>query len=346
MQYLENAGALNRELEFLPNNDTIAERLAAGDVGMSRPELAVLVSYAKMTFYDKLLASDVPDDPWLEQVLCDYFPEVLSQKYPEQLKGHRLRREIIATVLTNEFVNRMGPSFAFKMEDELGTGVPELATAFVVSKELFDMNNLWGATEALDNAISAPTQTELHRVVRGLVERSIHWLIRSRRANQSISDLVLLYRRDIMALSEALPAPVTASNKEALDRRANALIEQGVPAELAVSVSHVIPLSSAFDISEVAHNAEADVVLVAESRLRADLHNQQRKLTAELMSSSVAGDNATERLEQWFSNGKANQQAYHRLMGEVKAAGATDFSMLSVAVNEVHSLLQTTAAID
>ena len=378
MQNLEGAGLLNREIEFLPDNDKIAERLAAGDKGMSRPELAVLVSYAKMTFYDKLLSSDVPDDPWLEQVLFEYFPTVLGETYPEQMKTHRLRREIIATVLTNEFINRMGPSFAFRMMDELGTGAAELATAFVVSKELFDMPDMWANIEALDNQVSTQTQTDLMILVRGLLERSVHWLIRSRRASQAIGDVVLLYRRDILALTNALPAPLTAANKASLDWRLKSLTAQGVPEDLALAASNVIPLSSAFDISEVAHNADADMELVAsiyfelgatldlqwlrdqiaeiavgnrwhalaKSRLRADLHNQQRKLTAEVLACKAGKETAKARLDHWCTTGEEGQLAYHRLMGEVKAAGVSDFAMLSVAVNEVHSLLQTTAAID
>ncbi len=377
MQHLEQANLLNREIEFLPDNDQVAERLAT-DKGMCKPELAVLVSYAKMTFYDQLLASDVPDDPWLEQVLFEYFPEKLAETYPEQMKSHRLRREIVATVLTNEFVNRMGPSFAFRMVDELGTAAPELATAFVVAKELFDMPEMWEKIEALDNQVSAQTQIDLLILARGLLERSVHWLIRSRRANQSIGDVVLLYRRDILSLSASIPAPLTETNKASLTARIEMLSKQGVPEELAESVANVVPLSSAFDISEVAHNCESDVEVVADlyfqlgatldlqwlrdeiaelavgnrwhalakSRLRADLHNQQRKLTAEVLTSKTGSATADARLKHWCTLGEADQLAYHRLMGEVKAAGATDFAMLSVAVNEVHSLLQTTAAID
>ena len=378
MQNLEADGLLNREIEFLPDNDKVAERLASNDKGMSRPELAVLVSYAKMTFYDQLLASEVPDDPWLEQVLIEYFPALLAESYPEQMKNHRLRREIIATVLTNEFVNRMGPSFAFRMVDELGTGAAELATAFVVTKELFDMPDIWAQIEALDNEVSTETQTDLHILVRGLLERSVHWLIRSRRASQSIGDVVLLYRRDILALTAALPGPLTEDNQQSLNRRVQSYVDQGVPEALALAASNVIPLSSAFDVSEVAHNADADVEMVAniyfelgaalqlqwlrdqiselavgnrwhalaKSRLRADLHNQQRKLAAEVLICKTGNASAQTRLKHWCTEGEAGQLAYHRLMGEVKAAGATDFAMLSVAVNEVHSLLQTTAAID
>ncbi len=377
MQHLEGAGLLNREIEYLPDNEKVAERLAA-DKGMTRPELSVLVSYAKMTMYEQLLASEVPDDPWLEQTLLEYFPALLAERYPEQLKSHRLRREIIATVLTNEIVNRMGPSFAFRMMDELGSSSAELATAFVVCKELFDMLDIWTQIEELDNQVSTKTQTDLLILVRGLMERSVHWLIRSRRASQTIGDVVLLYRRDILALTAALPDPLTPANRSSLNSRVQAFVKQGVSESLATTASNVIPLSSAFDISEVAHNGDADVEMVAsiyfelgaaldlqwlrdqiaeipvgnrwhalaKSRLRADLHNQQRKLAAEVLTCKAGKANAKTRLKHWCTAGEADQLAYHRLMGEVKAAGATDFAMLSVAVNEVHSLLQTTAAID
>lgn len=378
MHYLESANLLNRELEHLPDNKKITACLASGNTGLTQPELAVLVSYSKMTFYDQFLASDVPDDPWLEQVLCEYFPTALSKSYPEQMQAHRLRREIIATVLTNELVNRMGPSFAFRIMDETGATVAELATAFIISKELFDMPEIWAQIEELDNKVSAQTQIDLLILVRGLLERSIHWLIRSRRACQPIDNTILLYRRDIVSLSKSLPDPMTENDRESLSAHVQSLTEQGVPEKLALAVSNTGPLSSAFDISEVAHNGKAEMEMVAniyfevgailnlqwlideisslpvsnrwhtlaKSRLRADLHNQQRKLTAEVLNSKTGSANAKTRLKHWSATGEADQAAYHGLIAEIKTAGATDFAMLSVAVNEVHKLLQTADAID
>ncbi|MEM7378310.1 MAG: NAD-glutamate dehydrogenase [Pseudomonadota bacterium] len=154
MSNLEAAGQLNRALEFLPDKEQIAERLAANE-GLSRPELAVLVSYAKMTLYTEVLESNVPDDPFLMQVLVDYFPALLAERYRDQMADHRLRREIIATVLTNAFVNRLGPSFAFRLHSEIGAEVADLMRAFVVTVKLFDMDGMWGEIEALDNTARA-----------------------------------------------------------------------------------------------------------------------------------------------------------------------------------------------
>ena len=98
MRKLEHEGELDREIEFLPDEADMAER-EAQSIPLSRPELSVLLAYAKITLFDRLLGSKVPDDPYLERDLMRYFPTRLQGKYPDEIRGHRLRREIIATML-------------------------------------------------------------------------------------------------------------------------------------------------------------------------------------------------------------------------------------------------------
>ena len=375
MVALETAGQLNRAIEFLPDNEQIAERLAANE-GLSRPELSVLVSYAKMTLYTEVLESDVPDDPYLMQVLVDYFPALLTERYAAQMADHRLRREIIATVLTNDFVNRLGPTFAFRLHSEIGANVAELMRAFVVTAKLFDMDSLWSEIESLDNKVPSSTQCDMMILVRGLVERSIHWLIRARRAQGDIEESIEYYKSDLAELIEALPKPLAVINRQSLEARAAFFVGAGVSRELAARVANVVPLSSALDVVEVAKQTNSDVSLVAsvyfelgarldlqwlrdqiaeisvsnhwhslaKSRLRADLHNQQRKLTAEVLTTVKGAKKADTLVQKWADNGESHLRNYQRLMSEIKAAEATDFAMLSVAVNEVHDLLQTDAA--
>ncbi|RMD62083.1 MAG: NAD-glutamate dehydrogenase, partial [Alphaproteobacteria bacterium] len=107
MRVLEKSGRLDRAIEFLPDDETIAERQAMG-IGLTRPELAVLLAYAKITLYDELLSSDLPDDPDTEHELLSYFPTPLQERFADWIAQHRLRREIIATVMTNDIVNRVG----------------------------------------------------------------------------------------------------------------------------------------------------------------------------------------------------------------------------------------------
>ncbi|HET6222591.1 MAG TPA: NAD-glutamate dehydrogenase domain-containing protein, partial [Dongiaceae bacterium] len=175
MRTLEKAGRLDRAIEFLPNDETIAERKAVG-AGLTRPELAVLLAYAKITLYDDLLASDLPDDPQLGKDLLDYFPEPLRRRYADAIAGHRLRREIIATVVTNEIVNRVGITFVHEVGEATGMPPADIARAYIAGREIFDMSALWREIEALDNKVPAQLQATMLVECGRALERGIVWL--------------------------------------------------------------------------------------------------------------------------------------------------------------------------
>ena len=129
---LERSGRLNRALEFLPTDDELAERAAAGG-GLVMPEFAVLLAYSKIWIYDELLASELPEDAFLSAELADYFPTAIRDRYADRLPDHPLRREIIATCVTNAMVNRAGSTFAFRLAEEVGLPVPHIARAHIAS---------------------------------------------------------------------------------------------------------------------------------------------------------------------------------------------------------------------
>ena len=258
MQFLEGGDRLDREIEYLPDAEEIAERLAE-ERGLSPPEIAVLVSYSKMTMYDELLASELPDEPALEGVLLDYFPAPLRAEFAERVRTHRLHREIVATVLTNELVNRLGPTFPFRMQQELGTGLPAIAHAFAIVREAFRLPALWSSIEALDNRVDSETQYRMQILVRGLVERATHWLLRTRRPSESIETLVERYRDGLDELAAAMPACLADAQRETLDQRLRFFSGAGVPEETAIAVAKVVPMSSSLDIVEIARSLERPV---------------------------------------------------------------------------------------
>ena len=163
MQTLEARGLLDRAVEFLPDDVEIAERRRRMQA-LTRPELAVLLAYAKLTLYSDMLETSVPDDPYLGKELIRYFPEELSQRFPEELEHHRLRREIIATYLTNSIINRGGPSLIARMTDETGAPVDKIAKAFAAVRDSYNMVELNGEIDALDNKISGKLQLDLYGV--------------------------------------------------------------------------------------------------------------------------------------------------------------------------------------
>ena len=371
MQFLESGGRLDREIEYLPNAEEVAERLA-DERGLTPPEIAVLVSYSKMTMYDELLASELPDEPALENVLLDYFPTPLRKEFADRVRAHRLRREIVATVLTNELVNRLGPTFPFRMQQELGAGLPAIAHAFTIVRKAFRMPELWSSIEALDNRVDSETQYRMQILVRGLVERATHWLLRARRPSESIAALVERYRDGLDELAAAMPACLADAQRETLDQRLRFFCDAGVPEETALAVARVVPMSSALDIVEIARSLERPVDATASvyfeighrldltwlrdrigdlragshwhalaiSELRSDLHHQQRHLAAEAVGESGDETAAAARVKAWERSRKATVAKYRGLIAEMRGSGDIDFAMLSLAVNEVHKLLR------
>ena len=366
---LESQGKLDRAIEYLPDPETVAERLSAGQ-GLYRPELAVIVSYSKMTMYDEVVASSLPEDSYFNTRLVDYFPQPLRKKFADQIGHHRLRREIIATVVTNELVNRVGPTFAHRIHDQLGAHPADVCSAFVAGSVIFDMHSLWRDIEALDNQVPATTQMELLRLVRGLSERCIHWLIRNHRTEMGIEAIIDYFKDDVAKLAKSMPKPLAEINNKTHQSRISYFTKAGVPEDLATRVSMVVPYSSALDIVDIAKVENEKVTAVAEvfftlgqvlelqwlrdeiadlsvsnhwhllakSGLRTDLHARQSSLAADILHTTNSNLKPQDRVEEWqMENGDAIEK-YTRLVAEMKATRAVDFAMLSLAVNEVHNL--------
>lgn len=176
MLNLERTGLLNRKVEFLPDEEEIQNRLRSGQ-GLTRPELAVLMGYAKIALYDDLLASSLPDNPALEGDLFMYFPKALQEKYGDEIRSHRLRREIIATFTTNSVINRAGLHFISSMKEKTGRSAADIATSYSLVRDVYGLRHLWRSTEALDGKIPASVQTDMFVRLSNMVERSCSWYL-------------------------------------------------------------------------------------------------------------------------------------------------------------------------
>src|SRR5690606_21104816 len=161
---LEAQGLLDRQIEFLPSDAEIAERKTRG-IGLTRPELAVLLSYSKLVAYEELLRSDVPEHPYLSKELLRYFPQPLQQKYAKAMEQHRLKREIIATAVTNTMINRMGATFLMRMQEDSGRSFGEVAKAFTITRETLDARSLWIDIDALDGKVPESVQIDALQVI-------------------------------------------------------------------------------------------------------------------------------------------------------------------------------------
>ena len=177
MSVLESSGLLDRELEFLPDNETLGERVGHGQ-GLTRPELAVLLSYSKISLYQQLLDSDVPEDPYLAAELVAYFPPALQQKpWLDVLQQHPLKREIIATQVTNSIINRMGVAFVTRTSEDTGADVTSIAKAYAIMREVFQAQQFWDDIEALDRKIPGEQQVRAFMQMWDVLRQGTRWLL-------------------------------------------------------------------------------------------------------------------------------------------------------------------------
>ena len=221
LRSLEAEGLLNRALEFLPTDKQLSERASAG-LGLTTPEFAVLLAYTKDTNAAVVLASDLPDDPYVQRELVRYFPSALRERYAEVMGGHRLRREIVTTMLTNEMVNFAGTSFDFRMTDETGAGVADITRAHVVAADVHGLARWWSRIDQLDPTISVDVQFELFLGLRRMVERGVLWLLRHRRPPLELASTVAAFGPGFEELAGGLRGVVHGAMGEAMARAVEA----------------------------------------------------------------------------------------------------------------------------
>ncbi|MBT5752512.1 MAG: NAD-glutamate dehydrogenase, partial [Rhodospirillaceae bacterium] len=232
MQALERSGRLNRQVEFLPDDEALADRRASGQT-LTRPEIAVLLGYAKLELYDRLLDSDLADDALLMRDMVRYFPTRLRDKYPDILMSHRLNREIVATRLTNSLINRAGISFIQDMGEKTGRSEADIARAYSIVRDVFGMLTLWSDIEALDNKVPAAVQTEMHIATQDLITQGSLWLLRHCPRALNITKTCAEFAAGIAALIACLDKVLSESDRAAFDQRRLTFSSQGVPDDLA-----------------------------------------------------------------------------------------------------------------
>jgi glutamate dehydrogenase len=254
---LEVEGWLNRAHEFLPNDKQLAERQAAGG-GLTTPEFAVLLAYTKTSNIGLVVDSPLPDDPYLERDLFRYFPRALQDRHPEQIRRHRLRREIVATQIGNQMVNISGTSFDHRVTEDTGVGVVDVTRAWVAARDIFDIEAAWEAIDALGAEVRLDTQLELFLDARKLVERAVAWLLRHRRPPIDIGAAVAEFRPAMPVLAARLDEVLSGKMREAMFSTEAARLTAGVPETLAQTTATWPLLHTSLDVIDLATRRAAD----------------------------------------------------------------------------------------
>ncbi|WP_177282506.1 NAD-glutamate dehydrogenase [Devosia enhydra] len=248
---LETEGRLNRRVSVLPEDAALGQRAAAGE-GLSRPELAVLLANAKLSLHDQLLESDVPDEPYLARQLLAYFPTLLVRKHEDLVTGHRLRREIIATVLANAMINRGGPSFLFEMTRATSANAGRVARAFAVARDAFGIEDLWRQVDGLDGALSGETQLALYAEIQRLLARTTLWFLRNGDLAQPLAELVLVYAEGVTDVLNLLPTLLPPSLARPIAEAAGRFEAGGAGKTIARRIAELPALAMSADIALVA----------------------------------------------------------------------------------------------
>ncbi|MGE0119374.1 MAG: NAD-glutamate dehydrogenase [Dongiaceae bacterium] len=370
MRALERAGRLDRAIESLPNEEAVLERKAKG-VGLARPELAVLLAYSKLALADDILESDLPDDPQLGGELLGYFPQRLRERYAEDVARHRLRREIVTTVVTNEMVNRAGITFVYEVRENTGMGVADVARAYIATREIFGLREVWRQIESLDNVVAAGLQAAMLLECGRALERGVTWLLRNEPQPLDIDGAVAAYRDGVEALIAARGLIAEADRAE-IDQRIATYVEQGVPQPLAerMGITHLLPPS--FDIIRIGRAAGVPVEQVGRTyfavgarfgldwlrraaaalpidthwdkqavvAITDDFYGHQRELTARVLAAAAEAKpaNGADPVELWSAGRGPVVQRAESLIADLRQAGGAGLAMLAVANRQLRGL--------
>jgi glutamate dehydrogenase len=370
LRKLGNAGRLNRKIEFLPFDEEIAERKSAR-LGLVSPELAVLLAYSKIELFDAVLASDVPEDPYIRTALSRYFPVPLRERYAEQIESHPLKREIIATYVVNSMINRVGSTFVSQLQEETGAAAADIVRAYLAARQVFDVVSLWQEIEALDNVVADSVQTSMILDSSRLVQRGTLWFLRHRDQLVDLSATLARFSPGVQLLATRLRDVVTASYLAELDAVSSRYTALGVPDLLAQRVAGLDELYSALDLVMVAEETGRPEALVASvyfdlggrfdlhwlgrqisalpadthwqglarTALRDDLSTQARNLAADVLSCSPQVDGLDALVSTWESSRQFQIERCRQLFADLRSADMIDMSMLSVLLRELRSLV-------
>jgi glutamate dehydrogenase len=263
MNALEARGLLDRGLEFLPSDEALAERHRQ-KLGLTRPELAVLTCYVKGQLKLDILASGLPDEAFFARVIESAFPRALAGRFPEAMREHVLRREIVATQLANEVVDLMGLTFVERLCQSAGSSVPEVLRAFAIARDILELPRWWQAVECLDNVVPAALQLEVQAELQRAARLASRWLLQNRRSGGDPAAQVIAFGAGIRDLRADMGELLVGDQLESWQRRHGELLAAGFPQELATVIAGSAFLLGGFGIVDIAAATGRSVTEVAE----------------------------------------------------------------------------------
>ncbi|MDZ4730962.1 MAG: NAD-glutamate dehydrogenase [Xanthomonadales bacterium] len=369
---MEGRGILNRQLEFLPEDEQLTERRTRGE-GLTRPELSVLLSYSKIVVYQQLLASDLHEDAYWSRELIRYFPLPLQKRFADTMEEHRLRREIIATQVTNSMVNRMGVSFSLRMQEDTSATPAGVAKAFTIAREIFNAREFWAEVESLDNMVPAEEQTHALLTMWNVLRQATRWVLIRRGGRLDVQEMVERWSPGLKAMEKSIHSILSPTDSGAMELKRQSCLEAGLPEQLASRIALLEFILPALDVVETAAQRKLAVQDVAEvyfrlgellhlkwlreqleslpvkgqwhaharAILRDELFSHHNQLVDTILRESGRSKDA---VSNWISKHQSRVNPVISFMKEMAALPEMDYATLSVAVRSLGQMLESDSA--
>jgi len=366
----ERVGLLDRAIEYLPDDEELETRRLAGQ-GLTSPELAVLLAYAKIALTGELNLARLGDDPWYAKSLLAYFPAEIGNRFADAVQAHPLRNEIVSTVTCNQLINMGGTTFVFRAVEETGASGLEVVHAASAAMAIFDLPAIWDAINELDNQVPTAAQTALHLDARRLLDRATRWFLQTRGGHIDVSGEVERFAELMRKHGPSAPGCLQGSEADRLTRNIEALIERGAPEALARSCAALLDMYCLLDIIEICQRTGEDPSTaiplyfsiserygvdrtlvritglprgdrwsaLARQALRSDLYAVIAALTERVMRASNPAVSVTERIEQWEAANAAGLARTRSTLEEIAEQEEVDLATLSVALRVMRNLV-------
>jgi glutamate dehydrogenase len=370
MTQLESDGQLDRQLEYLPDRDTLRNRRGVF-LGLTRPELAVLLAHSKLALQRQLLASALPDDPLLERYLRGYFPDVVNARFGQAVRSHRLRREIIAVEVANALIDTMGAAFVVRVSRDTGSDAAAVVRAWVVALAVSAAADLWAEVGGADPPLPQSAEARCWLALEAAIERATKWIIETQPPDAPAAQLSSDLTAPTQELLALLPTLLPAAARAALISAGDSLAAEGTPRTLAQRIVALDRLAELFEIAQIAADvsvpgrtvAEAyyragEVIdldwvrqslseLPAEDRwerralegLREGLVYARRQLTHDVLLCREGGGDVDERLQDYVDMHAQQLAKLRRLIDDIKSARRSTLAALLVVMRELGRLV-------
>jgi len=365
----EKLGLIDRQLEFLPDDKTLVERKVQG-LSLTRPELAIVLSYSKINLKAEILNSDLPEDPYLSKIARTAFPLTLCQKYCSQITSHYLKREIVATQLSNGIVNQMGAVFIYRMQDETGASIAEIVRAYMAVYEIFKIGELYQQVVDMDYLLASSAQVEILLHMKRLVRRAVRWLLRNRRTQLDVEQNIKYFGEGVNKLKNVIPPLMVGITKEYMEMLKQQFVAVGLPVEVASRIAGCRAMYTALNIVDIVTQYKFDLIetakvffavganlqlawfrdqlnataledywdSLARASLRDDLDVEQRSLTISILQHHPEAKDINKRINLWLKHYHPLLERWMTVLSNMRSAANLSFIMFYVAVRELSDI--------